>query len=103
MHGTAIRVLNYAIFQIQGVPCQKAADSNDDGRVDLADVVFILFYLFKGGQILLPAGSRADSSRASPVARFAKKAISTNSILCNASRTSDGLESWCSEHRTRAA
>jgi hypothetical protein len=28
-------------------PCNKACDANDDGRVDLADSVFILRYLFK--------------------------------------------------------
>lgn len=43
----AVRVLNYAVLQIQGVPCQKAADANDDSRIDLADVLFILFFLFE--------------------------------------------------------
>ena len=47
-----IRIINFALLQIQGVPCQKAADANDDGRVDLADVLTILFYLFRGTEII---------------------------------------------------
>jgi hypothetical protein len=50
----SIRIINYALLQIQGVDCQKAADSNDDGRVDLADVLHILLYLFNRGPILPP-------------------------------------------------
>lgn len=50
----AIRVVNYALLQIQEVRCQKAADANDDGRVDLADVLYILLYLFDRGEVIPP-------------------------------------------------
>lgn len=49
-----IRILNFAIFNIQGVPCEKATDANDDGMTDLADVIYILLFLFEGGPIIPP-------------------------------------------------
>lgn len=51
----AVRVLNFAVLQIQGVPCQKAADANDDSRIDLADVLFLLFFLFERADLEMPA------------------------------------------------
>ena len=36
-------------------PCEKACDANDDGRLDAADIVFTLEYLFIPGSPLPPA------------------------------------------------
>ena len=34
--------------------CQDAADGNDDGRLDVADAIFVLDHLFGGGAPLPP-------------------------------------------------
>jgi hypothetical protein len=33
-----------------GIHCAKAADGNDDGKVDISDAVFLLGFLFLGGE-----------------------------------------------------
>jgi len=40
-------------------PCLDACDANDDGRLDLADSVFLLMYLFRSGPAPLPPGPAA--------------------------------------------
>ena len=37
------------LFRGDRLPCLMAADSNDDNRVDLADSVWTVNYLFRGG------------------------------------------------------
>ena len=45
----ALRILE-GLFSGNALDCQDAADANDDGRVNVADPVFILDYLFGRGQ-----------------------------------------------------
>ena len=42
------------------VACEDAADANDDGLVNLSDVVFTLDYLFRGGDQPEPPFRRDD-------------------------------------------
>ncbi|HVR72838.1 MAG TPA: hypothetical protein VMT52_00830, partial [Planctomycetota bacterium] len=44
--------------------CADSADSNDDGRVDIADAVALLGYLFRGGPE--PPAPGADSCGPDP-------------------------------------
>ena len=38
-------------FQDFPVPCEDACDANDDGKINLADAVHLLNYLFDGGPV----------------------------------------------------
>jgi hypothetical protein len=51
----AVRVLEFLFVESSVVNCLKAADGNDDGRLNIADAVSILGYLFGGaGPLPLP-------------------------------------------------
>ena len=53
----AIAILE-ALFSRGTIPCEDAADANDDGRVDLSDALKVLLHLF-GPSGDLPSPSRA--------------------------------------------
>ena len=42
-------LLNYLFLSTETLPCDDAADTNDDGRINLTDSVFLLNFLFLGG------------------------------------------------------
>ncbi len=44
----AVVVLKYATGRVSSVPCRKALDVNDDKRINIADAVRLLGYLFAG-------------------------------------------------------
>ena len=45
-----VRILNFNFTGGVSLGCMDAADSNDDGRVDISDSVFLLRYLIVGGK-----------------------------------------------------
>jgi len=47
--GNGVFILHYLFQGGEAPACLKAADSNDDGGVDLSDAVHLLAYLFTGG------------------------------------------------------
>jgi len=46
----SLRTIGYLFLGMEPPACLDAADINDDGRVDLADPVFCLDFLFRGGR-----------------------------------------------------
>lgn len=48
--GSVIFALNGFFGGGEPLPCLAAADSNGDGSIDLSDLVYVLLYLFSGGQ-----------------------------------------------------
>jgi hypothetical protein len=49
----AIRVLHH-VFRGDALPCRKAADSDDNGRVNLLDAITLVFQLFRDSQPRAP-------------------------------------------------
>jgi hypothetical protein len=53
-----VQVLRYLYLgQPQAIPCPHAADADDSGEIDLADAVFIVNRLYRGG----PSAGRPTS------------------------------------------
>ena len=51
-------ILGY-LFQGRPAPlCQDTADSNDDGKIDISDAVYLLNYLFRGGSLPEPVSKK---------------------------------------------
>jgi hypothetical protein len=51
--GDALAIL-FRLFAGKAIGCQKSADTNDDGSVNVTDVVYLLNYLFLGGSAPKP-------------------------------------------------
>ena len=53
----AVHVLHFLVRDGNLPSCEKAADSNDDGRLGIDDGVWTLFHLFRGRTLPAPAGT----------------------------------------------
>jgi hypothetical protein len=51
-------LLDYLHFAGAEPPCLDAADADDSGRLDLADALVLMNFLFLAGQALPPPGTR---------------------------------------------
>ena len=45
----AVRVLGRLFLGDDPLPCEDAADGNDDGSLDITDAIYVLSHLFLGG------------------------------------------------------
>jgi hypothetical protein len=49
----AIQILSWLFLDAgANLECKKAADTNDDGKIELTDAIYLLLYLFSGGPAL---------------------------------------------------
>ena len=58
----SIFILTYLFMGTSAPDCEKAADTNDDGKVDLSDGIYGLNFLFLGGRAPPDPGSCARDS-----------------------------------------
>ena len=58
-----LRLLVYLFASGPGLPCHKAADTNDDGRLNLSDAINLAIALFRGGRPLPEPFASCGSDR----------------------------------------
>ncbi len=50
----SVKMLQWIILGMPGPVCEKAGDTDDSGVVESKDIIHLLFYLFRGGDVIAP-------------------------------------------------